>query len=112
MVGDNLLIGQTSVQVRPLDALDTTRMTLPIVDGIDALVPVDRTHVMIGVTPSLMFGIPPVGGAPATLPTTYTDYDLFTGKPVDAPFTAGVPSTSNTTSLVQAAAAGPTPARC
>ena len=105
MVGDNLLIGQTSVQVRPLNALDTTRMTLPIVDGIDALVPVDRTHVMVGVTPSLMFGIPPIGGAPAALPTTYTDYDLSTGKPVDAPF--GAPSTSNTTSLVQAAAVGP-----
>lgn len=107
VVGDNLLIAQTSVQIRPLDALDTTRMTLPIVDGIDALVPVDRTHVMVGVTPSLMFGIPPIGGAPATLPTTYTDYDLSTGKPVDAPFAAGAPSTSNTTSLVQAAAVGP-----
>ena len=100
VVGDDLVIGETYLEVRPLNSLESVR-TLPITDAVDALVPVGGTRVLVGTTPSLAIAAPPAGGISATLATTFTDTSLSNGQPVDAPFSASL------TCLIPAAAVGP-----
>ena len=100
VVGDDLLIGETYLEVRPLNSLDSAR-TLPITDTADALVPAGSTQVLVGTTPSLAITAPPAGGISATIATTFTDTSLTNGQPVDAPFSASL------TCLIPAAAVGP-----
>jgi WD40 repeat protein len=100
VVGDDLVIGETYLEVRPLNSLDSAR-TLTITDAVDALVPAGSTQVLVGTTPSLAITAPPAGGISATIATTFTDTSLTSGQPVDAPFSA------NLTCLIPAAAVGP-----
>ena len=100
VVGDDLVIGESYLEVRPLNSLNSAQ-TLPITDAVDALVPVGGTRVLVGTTPSLAITAPPVGGISATLATTFTDTSLTNGQPVDAPFSASL------TCLIPAAAVGP-----
>jgi WD40 repeat protein len=100
VVGDALVIGETYLEVRPLNSLNSAR-TLPITDAVDALVPVGSARVLVGTTASLALAAPPAGGIQATMATTFTDTSLTNGQPVDAPFS------SSLTCLIPAAAAGP-----
>ena len=58
VVGDDLVIGESYLEVRPLNSLNSAR-TLPITDAVDALVPVGGTRVLVGTTSSLAITAPP-----------------------------------------------------
>lgn len=100
VVGGDLVVGETYLEVRPLSSLDSVR-TLPITDMVVALVPVGRARVLVGTTVSLAASAPPAGGISATLATTFTETSLTDGHPVDAPFSASLKC------LIPAAAVGP-----
>jgi WD40 repeat protein len=100
VVGNDLVIGESFLEVRPLNSLDSVR-TLHVTDAVDLLAAVGGDRVLVGTTPSLAITAPPAGGMPPTLATTFTETSLTDGQPVDAPFSASL------TCLIPAATVGP-----
>jgi WD40 repeat protein len=100
VVGSDLVLGETYLEVRPLDALNTVR-TLSLDNGVDAIVALDATHILVGTTTSLTLAAPPLKGIPPEPGTSLSDLSVADGTPVDAPFSPGM------SGLGSAAARGP-----
>ncbi|MGO9081189.1 MAG: WD40 repeat domain-containing protein [Streptosporangiaceae bacterium] len=97
VVGSDLVVGETYLEVRPLSSLSTVRK-INVPDAVDALVPLDPAHVLVGTTSSLTISAPPYGGTPST---SFADVDTATGRTQDSPFSGSL------TCLTPAAAVGP-----
>jgi len=97
VVGSDLVIGETYLEIRPLDALNKSR-TVNVVDPVDDLVPLDGTHVLVGTTSSLTPSALPSGGSP---PTSFIDVDTVSGHTQASPFSASL------NCLTPASTAGP-----
>jgi Anaphase-promoting complex subunit 4 WD40 domain len=100
VVGSDLVLGETYLEVRPLAALNTVR-TLSLNNGVDAIVALDATHVAVGTTLSVALAVPPLKGTPTAPGTAFSDLSITDGPPVDAPFSPGM------SGLESAAARGP-----
>jgi WD40 repeat protein len=100
VVGHDLVIGETYLELRPLNSLNTVR-TIHVSDYVDALVALDSTHVLVGTTTSASISAPPIEGLSSTPPTSFLDVDIATGHSQEAAFSASL------TCLTPAVAIGP-----
>ncbi len=95
VVGNDLVIGETFLDVRPLSSLNKRRK-IQLYAHVDALTSLDRTHVLVGTTAALV-----VGGPSSAPPTSFLDTDISTGRRQESAFSASL------TCLTSAVALGP-----
>ena len=101
VVGNDLVVGETYLELRPLNSLNSMR-TIHLSAPVVALVPLNPTHVLVGTTNSLVVSANPlVSAASETPPSSFLDMDIATGHQQEVSFS------SSLTCLTPAAATGP-----